>query len=371
MKNYIYRKKSLAMTSLNIVFDVGSRNEVDGERGTMHLMEHLVCKTFKDMYGRLAELGIDWNAYTNSECVRVSFIGLDKYLTNELKSELYKRITGGIDFLGEDEFETEKNVVLQEYMDHIFDSDSASWMQVMRKWWGDYLTIGRKSDIEAFTYDDMKRVYAERFTAPARIVEVGRRKTELFETVRFKEIEKNQSRYRFGRRKGIEDVNVASDDKTPVFLFSKKRVTKSDYPYLFTGLMMLTDGLESPYYTELREKLGLTYYVWGDVLREHDNGVMVINACTDSENAERLKGKIGWLVEHTADYMTTERFDTVMSKIKIEREMNDAVLYKNPSRLVSISKMRMPNRLSSITFGKVVEATLKYMSDTVVVTHKD
>lgn len=371
MKNYIFKKKSLKMTSLHIVFDAGSRTEKEGQHGTMHLMEHLICKTFKDLYKKLSELGIRWNAFTNTECVTVYFEGLDKYLTPELKQELYSRITGGLDCVSEEDFSNERNVVLQEYMDNVFDSNGASWMKVMRRWWGDYLTIGNKPDIENFTYEDMKNAYEERFAHATRVVEVGRKSTEFFTKLEYRGIDKEENKYRFGKRKDIEDVEVASNDKTSVFLFSRKRVNRSDYPFLHIGIEMLTNGLESPYYTELREKLGLTYYVYGDFIRNHSNGVMVINACTDTENAEKLKNRMRELIEQTETLLSEERYDTIMSNIRIGREKNDALLFQDPWRYTAIGNLKLPPSLERLTYDKVVKTTLKYMKHAVIVTSND
>lgn len=368
MKNYIFKKKSLKMTTLHIVFDAGSRIEKEGQQGTMHLMEHLICKTFKDMYDKLSKLGINWNAYTSTESVVVYFTGLDKYLTNELKTELYKRLTGGLDCVTDEDFTNERNVVLQEYMDNIFDSDRASWLQVMRKWWGEYMTIGKKSDIENFTYEDMKRVYAERFTKAARVVEVGRKRTEFFDKAEYRSIDKDEAPYKFGKRSGIEPIEIASDDKTPVFLFSKKRVNKSDYPFLQVGIDMLTNGLESPFYVELREKLGLTYYVCGGVMAKHDSGVVYITACTDSVNTNKLKGRMEELIADAKSLLTKERYETVMSSLQIRREMNDAVLYENPMRFTNISGMKMSPSLERLTYDKVVKTTMKYIDHYVILT---
>ena len=45
---YIYEKKSLKMTGLYITFNRGGLYDAEGEYGTSHLMEHLLCKTFKE-----------------------------------------------------------------------------------------------------------------------------------------------------------------------------------------------------------------------------------------------------------------------------------------------------------------------------------
>lgn len=359
------------MTSLHIIFDAGSRTEKNGQYGTMHLMEHIICKTFKDLYDRLSKLGITWNAFTDAECVTVYFEGLDKYLTPDLKEELYSRITGGIDGVSEEDFTNERNVVLQEYMDYVFDSNSASWLKVMRRWWGDYLTIGSKSDIINFSYEDMKNIYEERFSKAVRVVEVGRKSTGFFAEIEYRDIDKEENKYRFGKRKDVEDVEVASNDKTSVFLFSRKRVNIRDYPFLFIGVEMLTNGLESPYYTELREKLGLTYRVYGDILRNHRNGVMVINACTDTKNEEELKNRMQELVKQTETLLSEERYETIMSNIIISREKNDAILFQDPLPYTAIRKLKLPKSLKRLTYDKVVKTTLKYMNQMVIVTSND
>ena len=370
MKNYIFKKKNLKMTSVYMVFDAGSRLETEGMHGTMHLMEHLICKTFRDMYEELTKFGIRWNAFTSAECVCVYFMGLDKYLTNELKEKLYRRITGGISCVTKEDFENERSVVHQEYLDCVFDSEYASMMNVMRKWWGDYTAIGNESDILDFTHDDMVRVYAERFTKPARIVEVGRKRTEFFETIEFNDVCKSDWKYKYKKR-NLPLVNVASDEKVSVYVFSKKCVSKRDYPYLQVGVDMLTSGLESPFYRELREKLGLTYYVRGYVANNYDNGALVFNACTDSANLDVLKNKLSEIVKNVKLYLTKERYETIMSKLTIDRETVDAVLYEDPWRFADISKMKLPNKLDSLTYEKVVDVTMKYLQDFVVMTIND
>lgn len=370
-KQYVFKKKSLKMTTLRIVFDAGSRLELYGRYGTMHLMEHLICKTFKDLYPQLSKLGIGWNAYTSSEQVEVYFSGLDKYLTADLKEELFKRITGGLKSVTKNEFESERNVVCQEYMDCVFDSDYASTMNVLRRWFGEYLAIGKLEDIQKFTHKDMVEVYEKHFRKPARIVEVGREKTKFFETVGFKEVEKTNKHEHFRNHRNETFVNIASDDKTSVFGIAKKMVSAKDYPYLSVGLDMLTYGLESPFYIELREKLGLTYYVQSAIHSYINRGIVILKACTGSDRADELISKMKELVADAKSMLTEERFETIMSNLKISREKADAVLYSNCGRYSTISKMKFPNNLDKIDYGKVVEVTMKYLSGMVVLTAKD
>ncbi len=371
MKNYVFKKKSLKMTTLVIVFDAGSRLEQEGKYGTMHLMEHLICKTFKDMYPELTKLGISWNAFTSDEMVEVYFKGLDKYLTNELKEKLTRKIISGLDCVTKEEFETEKQVVIQEYADTMFSPESAIAINILRKWFGTYTPIGYYDDIQAFTYDDMLETYKKYFTKPAKITEIGRYKTTAFENFEYQDVTKIKEKVKFKKHKDAPLEEISSDDKVPVFAVSKKTVSKSDYPYLGIGLDMLAGGLESPFYVELREKLGLTYFVYTQVCGYIDHGIMLLEACTSNDRKDELIKKMKEVIENAGDFMTLERFDTVMSNIKINREKQDALLFNDHRRFSTISKLIFPNNLNKIKFEKVVEVTLDYLSKSVILTAND
>lgn len=371
MKNYVFKKKSLKMTTLVIVFDAGARLEEKGKYGTMHLMEHLICKTFKDMYPELTKLGISWNAFTSDEMVEVYFKGLDKYLTNDLKEKLARRLVDGLGWVSEEEFETEKKVVCQEYADCMFSPESASTINIMRKWFGVYTPIGYLEDIQAFTYEDMLETYEKYFRRPAKITEIGRVKTTAFEDFEYQDVTKLKDKVKFKNHKDMPLEEISSDDKIPVFAVSKKTVSKSDYTYLGIGLDMLTDGLDSPFYVELREKLGLTYFVYTQINGYIDHGVMMIEACTSNDRKDELIEKMKEVIESAESFMTPERFDTVMSSIRISREKQDALLFSDHNRFSTISKMLFPNNLNKIELDKVIKVTLEYLSKTVILTAND
>ena len=64
MPDYIYIPSTIGLSLLAIVYPLGSDYESDGRRGTHHLMEHLICKSFDHMLPQLKRLGINYNAYT-------------------------------------------------------------------------------------------------------------------------------------------------------------------------------------------------------------------------------------------------------------------------------------------------------------------
>lgn len=66
---YYYTKSNIKMTNLTIVYNMGGLFDQEGQHGISHLMEHLVCKTFKDEYSELQKYNIDWNAITSGDYV--------------------------------------------------------------------------------------------------------------------------------------------------------------------------------------------------------------------------------------------------------------------------------------------------------------
>jgi predicted Zn-dependent peptidase len=80
---YYYTKTSIKMTNLTIAYNLGGLFDQEGQKGISHLMEHLICKTFKDEYGDLNKYNIEWNAITGGDCVKIYFMGMDKYFTPE------------------------------------------------------------------------------------------------------------------------------------------------------------------------------------------------------------------------------------------------------------------------------------------------
>ena len=173
---YYYTKSSIKMANLTIAYNMGGLFDQEGQKGISHLMEHLVCKTFKDEYAELQKYDIEFNACTGDDMVKVYFNGMEKYFTSEWRRRLVNKLIGGIN-IPEEEFEAEKKVVLQEYMDCF--NEPANAENLLRKKFGYYGPIGKREDIENFTYEDMKEYYEKHMRKPAKIIEVGPSKTDF------------------------------------------------------------------------------------------------------------------------------------------------------------------------------------------------
>ena len=362
MTNYIYKKDRLKMTSLTIVFDAGSELETDGYYGTMHLMEHLICKSFEHLYPKLTANGIVWNAFTSEEHIVVWFEGLSSRLTSDLKIELVKLITGGIN-VEEFVFDNEKSVVHQEYLDCVNDNTYACELNLFRKYFNDFMPIGNEQDILNFSFDDMHKQYETHFTKPVRIVEIGPDKTpELEEFCKDVQISKEHKKPKFGRYKN-ELLEANTELKVPVYMVSSKIVSKSDYPFVNIGLKMLTSGLESPFYQKLRVESGLSYYVSGSVIKNVCGGILSVATCTNTERAEELCDKMRELSDDIYKYLEPGRFEDIVNSINVQREKEKILKYEYTSKYAGLSCLKMPNKLDKVTFDKTIYLMSRYFAD--------
>lgn len=357
---YIYKKKSFKMTSLNITYNLGALFEQEGEYGTSHLMEHLICKTFKDEYALLTKLDVTWNAYTTSEGIRVYFVGLDKYFTPEIKERLVSKLLGGLN-ISEEEFEAEKNVVLQEYMDSF--NDPTSSLNILREKFNFYGPIGKRSDIEKFSYKDMKAKYKQFFTKPAKIVEIGPSQSN-FSKVKFAEDYIVQPRKLKWKKayKGVEFEQLPVNNKCDVEFIGKKMIKKADYPAMIVAIEMLAGGLESPMYQEIREKAHLTYGVGHGTLKLLQDTLYSFDAVTDLENKDKLIAEFNKFWTDIKSWLTKERFDDVISSYYISDEKTKLFAYANVNEYLRKGLPRVGNSYKKLTFEKVVEVAEKYLN---------
>ncbi len=371
MNNYIYKKDRLKMTSMTVVYDAGSELETSGYYGTMHLMEHLICKTIKEFYPLFTANGIEWNGYTTESKIVLWFEGLSSRLTSDVKIRIMEKLTGGLECVSENEFMTEKTVVVQEYLDSVVDDTQANYLNMMRRYWNDYCAIGCFDDIRNFTYQNMLNAYELYFRTPCRIVDIGPERTD--------ELEKYCDQVALKRGHHAKPVFGNYDNpmvecklsaKMPVYMLFPKTVTKKDYPFVKVGMLMLTDGMDSPYYDEIRVKNGLSYYVMGHIEKNVEGGKMVVCACTDFASGNALRDKMMDLSFDLYNHLSDERFRIVMDGLNVTREKEKILRYAYTNKYTNISKLKLPSDLNKIELGDVRYVMSRYFADVKVVTGK-
>ena len=355
---YYYTKTSIKMTNLTIAYNLGGLFDQEGQKGISHLMEHLICKTFKDEYSELQKYNIDWNAVTCNDVVKIYFTGLDKYFTPAWKRRLVQKITGGIN-IPEEEFEAEKHVVLQEYGDSF--NEPANSENTLREKFGYYSPIGKKEDIENFTFKDMAKFYNKFMKKPAKIVEVGPTKTDFSKVPMVEEYIVPPMKPRYKKNWKLPLEPTPENQKCDVSLIGKKAISKSDYPAVAIALNMLASGLESPMVQDIREKQHLTYGVYSGMLKFISYAYPTLGASTSKENKDKLVAGFKKYFDNVEKFLKKKRFEDVICQIEVSREHDKIFKYANVDKIINKGKIQIGNAYKKMTFEKVVETAKKYL----------
>ena len=355
----------LAMSGVYVIYgNVGGLYEKDGEYGTSHLMEHMVCHNWDDLRDTFQENGIQANAYTGFDLVVFHITGLTSRV-EPLAKEFVARVTGGIrDNITEEMFETEKKTVLQEYGDTFADPVICGMLNGVRKIYGAFGPIGRRKDIENFTFEDFKRVYEEKFRKPNLVVYVGQT------GINFTGLEFATGAgeimcppvYREDRK--IELETNPGVDRTFVNCFSKMICTKEDSVALKIACRMLSNGLNSPLYQEIREKRGLSYYSIGDIERMGSVVVPLFCSATDKDKAGELISVYDMVFGDLDKYLTEERFNICLNFAKVIREKHLVLRYENYDDFIvkALGYAVDDDELETLTLDRVKEVAFRYLS---------
>lgn len=349
------------MTTLDVVFSAGSLYEREGRYGTMHLMEHLICGTFSDLRPELTKRGIAWNATTGDEYVKFYWTGLESQLS-DMKDTLVRRVTGDITkYVTNEEFEKERSTVYQEYCDAFNDPQYAAILNHIRKKFNYYCPIGKREDIFDFTYEDMVEVKKEFFMKPACIIEVGPTKTDI------KDVEYEEKRHKFKKLMYRENwhapfENTSPSEKYVIGMLSKKLIPKKDYPAMKVAVMMLNNNLESPLYKEIREKRGLSYYSVGDLMTMVNDSICMFYAATTDSHIDELVSVYADFFRDTQKYISRNRYEDIISNIKINEEKREVLRYANIQDLERKGMARLPKDIGKVTYENVLEVVEKYLN---------
>ena len=157
-------KSQTDLSGFYVSFEGSTNIEEKGNYGISHLMEHLLCKNFDHLQDDFDRDAIDWNAYTSSNEIVFHLTGLDESL-NKYKYGFNEMLCDFSNITKED-FEKEKNIVLQEYMDSFNSQEQSHYLNLERKLLGHYNPIGLKEDLENLSFMDCINFFEKQFQNP-------------------------------------------------------------------------------------------------------------------------------------------------------------------------------------------------------------
>jgi predicted Zn-dependent peptidase len=347
-------KSQTDLSGFYVVFYGSTNFEERGIYGISHLMEHLICKNFEHLRDDFEKEGIEWNAYTTQNEIVFYFTGLDEYLMKQ-KYELVELIT---DFkVSKEQFENERKIILQEYKNHFSDQSNCHLSNLSRKLYKDYDAIGLKEDLETIRYMDCLNFFEKQFKNPSKIINVSKGQPFKID-VEFSNSEIDK-KFEFGPYKDvILEPTRNYGDKVSICLTSK--TIEDDFSYVIFINNMLTLGLSSPFYSEIREKRGLVYHIGCHQSRMNDQGVNIISTETSNKNVELLIDSFKDVMKNPDKFISKKRFDLVRRSYLIKFQKDKINRFQNINNWINPTDWSVKEIIKTINYDKVMDVYDKY-----------
>jgi predicted Zn-dependent peptidase len=347
-------KSQTDLSGFYVVYEGSTNLEKAGWYGISHLMEHLMCKNFDHLQEDFDKDGIDWNAYTSGNEIVFYLTGLDEKV-NKWKGEF-------MDLLGQfnvtkEQFENERNIVLEEYMDAFNDQTQSHMLNLSRKLFNDYDPIGLREDLESMKFLDCLNYFDLQYSKPTKIINVSKNKKYKNSEIQFadRKIIKNLS---FGNHQTPLELNNDFKDKTSLVMLSP--VIEDDFAYVHFINAMLSLGLKSPLYQEIREKRGLVYYVHCYQSRVCEQGLNMIATQTSNKNFNACVDSVKEVLSNPKKHLTKDRFDLVKDYYKVRMQKDEILRYKNVNQWINPEGWSVYDILDKIDFKTVKKVYDKY-----------
>lgn len=294
--------------TIQILVGVGSNDEIKEINGISHFLEHLFFKGTKnrpnpgDIDREIDRIGASHNAITTKEMtgfwIKSSVKDFDTSL--DIISDIILN-----PLFNEEEIEKERGVILQEinmYEDMPQQKVLRALPEVM---YGNQPvgreTLGTKESVGMIKKSDILKFRTENYIAPNMVVIVsgGISKDEIIKKIEmvFSKIE---------RPGKIEKFDVDAPQSEPKVKIFDKKIDQSHFAIgtkifdMFDerryalGILsaILGEKTSSRLFMEIRQKLGLAYYVWSTTWLMLKTGILIMRAGVSHDNLEKTIKKI-------------------------------------------------------------------------------
>ncbi len=296
-------KKGTRAVVVLVLVKTGSKYEEKEVMGISHFLEHMLFKgtekrpTTLDVAETLDMVGGSYNAFTSEDFTgyyaKVNSEKLD--LALDWVSDIYlnSKIPAG-------EIEKEKGVISEEI--NMRYDNPMTYTQVLweRLLYGDqpagWDIAGSKKSVGAITRKDLVDYMEKQYCAKNSLIVLA---GDIGHSEGKKKVEKYFSKIREGdpirKREVIEDqevpeVELLTRDTDQSHLCLGFRAFRDDHPERYTQEVIATilgGMMSSRLFTEIRENLGLAYYIQAAAASNPDTGYIVSRAGLDNSNAEK------------------------------------------------------------------------------------
>lgn len=344
------------LSGFYIIYNNVISNETDGTYGLSHLIEHLICKNLKETFiDTLENNGIIWNACTTPNNIVFYIKGLDDYIY-KYKDEFFNKVSNFN--ITEEMLISEKKIVLEEYTNLFNRYNKNHFLNLYRKLFNHYNSIGKRKDIENITVENCYNHYNNFYNTPHKIIYFSKKYKHETDILVNKNNNLKEFKYITGHNYDLESP-ISSKTKSSVIYTSP--VIEKDFDKIIFINYLLSGGLKSPLYKFIREKENLAYYINCRMDRLHNSGIIIISTETNDDNVEKLHDTIIEVFKDKS-YLTRDKFNIIKNFIKISIIKSDINLQDNEDKYILPKNWLIENTIDSITYEDIVETFDKYFN---------
>lgn len=345
------------LSGFYVIYNRTIINEYEGIFGISHLIEHLMSHNLNnDLIEKFQNAGMAWNAYTSPTNIVFYLSGLDKHVY-KYKNDFLDKLSY-ID-ITQNNFELEKKVLLEEYTS-IFNMQSTSHLlNLYRKLMGSYNSIGKKENIQNINLDTCKNHFIKYYSKPSKIINVSKN-NPMDDEIDFNDF-KNDYKVKYNIKEKIEFYKHKRIlNKSSVIYMSP--IIDDDWSVVFFINYLLSNGINSPLYNNVRKKSGLSYYIRCNIDRLSDySGVNIISTETDDDKVDKLIKTIDYTLLNS-DFLNIEKFDQVKNSIINKIDTVDINRYSNVETYIKPDEWSIEKNIHNITLDKVIDVYNKYFN---------
>ena len=347
-------KSQTELSGFYVVFNRTIINEKSGIYGISHLIEHLISHNFNDsLIEEFQSDGIIWNAYTSPTNMVFYMMGLDKHI-----SKYKNKFLENLSYLdvSDDNFEIEKNSLLEEYTALFNIQSSSHLLNLYRKLFNSYNTIGKKEDIINITKKDCYEHREKYYINPSKIINVS--KNSPFNTdIVFNNNDNNFSvKYDFNENMKYE--KYISMHKSSIIYASP--IIENDWASVFFINYILSNGLSSILYKNIRKKSGLVYYIKCNIDRMSDmSGINIISTETDNNKVYETMDNLNKTLKDKS-FLTQEKFNNVKNSIINKIDTININRHNNIESFIKPDKWAIEKQIYNITLDNIIDIYDKY-----------
>ncbi len=211
--------------------------------------------------------------------------------------------------------------------------------------------------MEKLKFMDCLNFYELQYSKPTKIIHVSKNKKLKNLDIDFSDL-KIDKKFEIGKHDVPLELNNEFKDKTSIICLSP--LIEEDHAYIHFLNAMISLGLKSPLYDEIREKRGLVYYIHCFQSRLNKQGIITIDTQTSNKNFNSVIDGIDKVLKDSKKILNKDRFELIKDYYMVRREKEEILRYKNVNQWIQPKGWSVMDILDTITLKDVKRVYEKY-----------